>query len=142
MRNTHNRGYPEEAALAAMLVLASTAAQARHHHYRHHHHYAHHWAYHGLSGACRRAAAMGGPCGCMAAEILFGRPDRNLWTVSAWMRFPRSAPGPGKAAVWPHRHVEAIVANNGNGTLTTNGPYGIRTVRLASVVVVDPHADR
>lgn len=139
------------ALIALMLAVGSSAAQARHrHHGRHHtrhHHYAHHWAYHGLSGACRQAAAMGGPCGCVAEELIFGRSDhvlggRNLWLAQAWLGFPRSAPGPGKAAVWPHRHVEAVVRTNGDGTITTNGPYGMRRVRLASVVIVNPHGSK
>jgi hypothetical protein len=83
---------------------------------------------------------MGGPCGCVASEKLFGHSVRELWLARNWLQFPRASPGPGTAAVWPgRRHVEAVVASNGDGTVTTDGPYGTRRVSLRSVVIVDPH---
>jgi hypothetical protein len=97
-----------------------------------------------LPGPCYLARRQGGPCGCVAEGIIFGRYDHvlngmNLWLANAWLGFPRATPGPGTAAVWPGRHVEAVVANNGDGTVTTSGPYGQRRVRISSVVFVDPH---
>ena len=98
----------------------------------------------GLSQACRQAASMGGPCGCVAAEKLLGTSAHvvngvNVWLANGWLAFPRTSPAPGTAAVWPGRHVEAVVAVNGDGTVTTDGPYGTRRVRIGSVVFVDPH---
>ena len=92
-----------------------------------------------LSPACRQAAAMGGPCGCVAAEHIFGTGSkRDLWAVSNWYKFPRSAPGPGTVALWGHRHVEAVVSANGDGTVTTTGPYGVRRVKAAGLNFVRP----
>ena len=62
----------------------------------------------------------------------------NLWMARAWLAFPRAAPAPGTAAVWGTHHVEVVVAVNGN-TVTTDGPYGRRTVSIAAVRIVDPH---
>jgi hypothetical protein len=92
-----------------------------------------------LSALCRQAASLGGPCGCVASEQLFGHSDRGLWAVSSWLaKFPRTSPAPGTAAVWPGRHVEAVVGVNGDGTVTTNGPYGVRRVSQRGLVFVDP----
>ena len=126
-------------------------------HYTRHHAYAHqrsrqsryrHRQYqtarHGLPGPCYLAARQGGPCGCVAQGHIFGRFDRllngmNLWLARTWLGFPRTSPAPGMAAVWGIHHVEAIVATNGDGTITTSGPYGQRRVRTVSVTIVDPH---
>jgi len=126
--------------VAALLVLTGFAATAQAGHHRHH--------YYGgegssLSQACRSAAAQGGPCGCMAEERIFGTSAHvlnglNLWMARTWLAFPRATPTPGMAAVWGTHHVEAVVAASGN-TVTTEGPYGRRTVSLAAVKIVDPH---
>ncbi len=97
-----------------------------------------------LPGPCYLARRQGGPCGCVAEGIIFRRYDHvlngvNLWLADAWLGFPQAAPAAGTAAVWPGRHVEAVVANNGDGTVTTLGPRGHRRVRISSVVIVDPH---
>ena len=99
------------------------------------------WA--GLSPSCRQAASQGGPCGCVAAEKLLGTSAHvvngvNVWLANGWLAFPRMSPAPGTAAVWPGRHVEAVVAVNGDGTVTTDGPYGMRRVRTAGLIFVDP----
>jgi hypothetical protein len=159
-------------AIFTLAVLATPSqARHRHHHYYSGHygrylaqHYRNHerrryaWrhrhrhydntppvAHRGLSRPCQIARSMGGPCGCVAEEIIFGRSDHvlngfNLWLANEWLRFPRALPRAGTAAVWPGRHVEAVVAVNGNGSVTTNGPYGLRRVSLSRVVIVDPRA--
>jgi hypothetical protein len=38
-------------------------------------------------------------CACGAAVEIFGRPIRSLWPSTAWLRFPRSAPGYNTVAV-------------------------------------------
>ena len=37
-------------------------------------------------------------CGCGAAIRVFGSPRRDLWLAANWLRFPRAAPAPGRAA--------------------------------------------
>lgn len=94
----------------------------------------------GLSAACRQAAAMGGPCGCYAQEILFGTSNHtSLWLANSWLRFPRATPAPGMAAVWPGRHVAVIIASNGNGTVTVNDSWNhAHVVSTRGLVIVDP----
>jgi len=46
-------------------------------------------------GGCPRRAF----CGCGASVDLFGRPVRELFLSSSWLRFPRSEPGYNKVAV-------------------------------------------
>jgi hypothetical protein len=118
-------------AAAIFCVLFSIApAQARPH-------YGH---YTGLSSPCQQARALGGPCGCVASEHVFGHSVRGLWSVSAWYQFPRVAPAAGTVAIWRGRHVEAVVSVDGN-VATTNGPYGVRHIDLAHshLTFVDPH---
>ncbi len=103
-----------------------------------------HRSYSGLPGPCYVARRQGGPCGCVAMGHIFGRYDHvlngmNLWLARTWLGFPRTSPAPGMAAVWGAHHVEAIVATNGDGTITTSGPYGNRRVRIGSVTIVNPH---
>lgn len=40
-------------------------------------------------------------CACGASVKVFGKSVRALWPSSAWLRFPRSAPGHMKVAVRP-----------------------------------------
>lgn len=102
-----------------------------------------HAAHVALSAPCRIARALGGPCGCVASERVFGHSVRALWSVSAWVHdFPRVAPAPGMAAIWPERHVEIVETVNRDRTVTTSGPYGIRRVRIAGLIFVDPHRSR
>ena len=102
-------------------------------------------AFAGLSGACRSAAAQGGPCGCFAQEQLLGTSARlwrghNLWLAQTWAEvFPRAAPGPGTAAVWPHRHVAAVVSGPHNGMVTVHDSWGTHDVRIAGLIFVRPN---
>jgi hypothetical protein len=92
-----------------------------------------------LSSECRTAAALGGPCGCFASEQLFGHSVRDLWRADAWLRFPRTSPGPGTAAVWPGRHVALVEAVNGDGTVTVRDSWNAHhVVRTAGLVFVAP----
>lgn len=98
----------------------------------------------GLSAACRSAAAQGGPCGCFAQEQLLGTSARtvnghNLWLADTWAQvFPRTAPGPGTAAVWPHRHVAAVVSEPHGGRITVRDSWGTHDVRMAGLIFVRP----
>jgi len=126
------------AALALTLAASAlTPAQARHR--------AHHWNwpratgqhYANLSGECRRAAALGGPCGCFASEYFFGRSIRSLWPHFAWLKFPRTSPHAGAAAI-SHRHVVPVLAAHGDGTITVHDSWGDHRVRAAGLVFVEP----
>src|ERR1700726_4285609 len=46
---------------------------------------------HSLGGNCAQAAALGGPCGCIAMQHA-GLSDRKFWTVRSWFAFPRTEP--------------------------------------------------
>lgn len=102
-------------------------------------------AFAGLSSACRSAAAQGGPCGCFAQEQLLGTSARtvnghNLWLADTWAQvFPRAEPGPGTAAVWPHRHVAAVVGSPHNGMIAVHDSWGTHEVRMAGLIFVRPH---
>jgi hypothetical protein len=91
-----------------------------------------------LSTACQIARALGGPCGCFASEYFFGRSVRTLWLANAWLAFPHVAPAAGTAAVWPNRHVAAVIAVNGDGTVTVRDSWAVHRVRVAGLVFVDP----
>ena len=93
---------------------------------------------HRLSGECRIASSLGGPCGCYASEAVFGHSVRNLWRANAWLKFPRTSPHAGAVAVWPGRHVAPVVANNGDGTITVADSWATHRVRVAGLVFVDP----
>lgn len=86
---------------------------------------------------------MGGPCGCWAAYTLLGKLDHvwrgiNLWLADDWLKFPRTAPAPGTAAVWPHRHVAPVVAVNHDGTVTVKDSWAVHKVRMAGLIFVSP----
>ena len=134
--------------VAFAIVLAAGPAEARHHH----HHYASsritaHRGW-GLPGPCYLAARQGGPCGCVAEGKIFGRHDHvlngwNPWRAIEWILFPTATAAPGMAAVWRNgHHVEAVVSGVHGGNVTTEGPYGLRQVRLSAVVIVNPHGER
>jgi hypothetical protein len=93
-----------------------------------------------LSSACRIARALGGPCGCFTSEYFFGHSVRELWLADAWLKFPRTSPHSGAAAVWPHRHVAPVIAVNGDGTVTVRDFWAVHRVRVAGLVFVDPRA--
>jgi hypothetical protein len=92
-----------------------------------------------LSSECWRARSLGGPCGCVASEHIFGHSVRDLWKASSWYRFPRTSPHPGAVAIWGARHVEAVVAVSAS-TVTTDGPYGLRQTPIGRLVFVDPRS--
>ena len=93
----------------------------------------------GYAGDCALAARLGGPCGCFAAQVFGLQADRALWRVAEWLRFPRAEPAPGTAAVWPGRHVAAVIAVHGDGTVTVNDSWNhAHRVRMAGLVFVRP----
>lgn len=73
---------------AALAILLSSPAEARRHYYS--------------SGSIVSHPA-GCPgrqfCGCGASVRVFGRPVRELFLSSNWLRFPRTAPHAGAVAV-------------------------------------------
>jgi hypothetical protein len=131
------------------------------HRYAHKHH---RWSHHlrprhlyrsvhlHLPGPCRVAASMGGPCGCWAAHVLLDRLDHvwrgvNLWLADDWLKFPRTAPAPGTAVVWPHRHVAPVIAVHNDRTgkpvaVTVRVSWAVHRVSLAGLVVVQPPVRR
>jgi hypothetical protein len=84
-------------------------------------------------------------CGCGAAREL-GLSDQSLWAVKTWYKFPRAAAAPGMALLWGERHVAAIRAVHGDGTVTVydansgGGLTRVHRISLNGLVVVDPHA--
>ena len=82
-------------------------------------------------------------CGCGLARHL-GLTDRSLWLASSWLRFPRTAPAPGRVAVWPGRHVALIEQVGPDGTAYLrdwNSGGGLTRLHWRSIrgtVVVDP----
>ena len=84
-------------------------------------------------------------CGCGASVEAFGHPVRGLYLANAWLRFPRAAPAPGMAVVWPGRHVAIIRQNTRPGFAVLydansgGGLTRVHEVRSAGLVVVDPH---
>jgi len=74
---------------------------------------------------------------------MFGRPIRELWLAANWFRFPRSAPGPGTAAVRQH-HVMVIREYLGGGrALVYDANSGhhltrVHVVSLAGYTIVKP----
>lgn len=86
--------------------------------------------------ACARYGNL--QCGCTASMIAFGRVLPGLPLVSEWLRFPRTSPHVGAAAIWPGRHVEIVEAANGDGTVDTKGSVGWRHVSAARLIFVEP----
>jgi Ni/Co efflux regulator RcnB len=127
---------------------------ARHFRHHHRHHYVQHYRRHrdavhvggGDKPSCFwEARRQGGPCGCWAAWNLLGRVEHvwhgvNLWLANDWLKFPRSEPAPGTAAVWPHRHVAPVVAVNHDGTVTVKDSWKTHKVRTAGLIFVQPPA--
>jgi hypothetical protein len=131
---------------------APASAAPRHNGYRHAHHLRHHrhsvrairhrhWFAGGaLSGPCRIAQSLGGPCGCFASELLFGHSVSGLWPVSSWLRFPRTTPHRGAAAIWPGRHVAVVIAANGDGTVIVHDSWATHRVSIRGLIFVEPNA--
>jgi hypothetical protein len=87
-------------------------------------------------------------CGCGASVHVFGHPVRSLYLVRNWYQFPRTAPAQGMAVLFGSRHVAIIEQYHGDGTATLYDPNSgggltrIRRVKIANLVVVDPHGQR
>jgi hypothetical protein len=77
-------------------------------------------------GGCPRRAF----CGCGASVHLFGRPIRELFLSSNWLRFPRSEPGTNKVAV-RRGHVFVLKQHiSGSTWLVYDANSGGRATRL------------
>ena len=82
-------------------------------------------------------------CGCGAAVRVFGAPVRSLWLATAWFRFPRAAPAPGRVAVRRH-HVMVLEADLGGGVwqvYDANGGRGgtyVHPRSIAGYTIVNP----
>jgi hypothetical protein len=143
-------------ALSFILAVPLKAEASHRRHYLTHHfgrhlamrhfHHAHrryvHVARRYYGGDCARAAALGGPCGCVAMGIV-GLTDRKFWLARNWLLFPRTEPHVGAAAVWrTHSHVEIVAAVNHDGTVTTRGSVGHSHVPVGVLTFVEPHRHR
>ena len=124
-------------ALVALSISSQAEARGHHRHHRYHNYAGTVTAR--LSQPCQTARSLGGPCGCITSERVFGHSVRGLWTARSWHQFPRTSPHPGAVAIWhSEHHVEVVVAVNGDGSVTTSGSRGARRVSLGSVTFVDP----
>jgi len=96
-----------------------------------------------LPEPCRRAASLGGPCGCWASIHFFGHSVRELWPVSQWLaRYARTSPRANVAMIWPGRHVAPTIGNPHNGRIMVADSWGTHEVPIAGKIFVDPHAAR
>jgi hypothetical protein len=92
-----------------------------------------------VGGECWTAARMGGPCGCEASKLVYGRSVRELWLVANWRQFPRTSPHVGAAALWGgNHHVEIVIAVHGDGTVSTAGSVGFFHVAANRLTFVEP----
>lgn len=98
-----------------LFLALGTAAEARTHHHGGYHH-AHVARHHVVRNHMRHRLAVpergvrtvtlphphGCPgtefCGCGVAVRVFGRPVRDLWLASNWLKFPAARPAPGMVA--------------------------------------------
>lgn len=86
-------------------------------------------------------------CGCGVSVKVFGKPVRNLFLASNWLKFPRATPSAGMVAA-RKGHVFYILDYLGGGNALAYDPNsGGRKTRihvrsLAGYRVVDPHARR
>ena len=86
--------------------------------------------------ACARYGRL--QCGCTASIIAFGQIIDGLPAVSQWLaRFAKTSPHVGAAAVWPGRHVEIVIAVNGDGTVDTRGSVGWQHVADSRLIFLD-----
>ena len=142
------------AALAAAIAFMPTASEARHKTRHYKHHYRHERIYRvpvNTFLADKRGEVVSHPpgcpsrafCGCGVALKVFGSHRRDLWLARAWYRFPRSQPGPGAVAVWPH-HVVYILESLGNSIARVYDPNSgghktrIHVRSLARATIVNP----
>jgi hypothetical protein len=133
----------------AFLLVFSVQAQAHPHHSHHHRYYQSMPLFDGDTQTAERVVGsrpIGCPhafCGCEAALFRFGRIIPPLNLAANWRRFPRSAPGPGMAAVRSghvmilQQHVAGDVwyvhDGNSDGHVTREHPRSI-----AGYTIVDP----
>ena len=106
--------------------------------------------FHGGSlGECAQAARQGGPCGCVAARhfglprmLKVGNATFNLWLADQWLAaFARVSQAPGTAAVWPHRHVAAVVDTAADKVLVADS-WATHWVNKRGLIFVMPGAAR
>lgn len=104
-------------------------------------HHRHMALYSPVAGNCAHAAALGGPCGCIAMKHAGINPNKvRYWLVANWRAdFPHTTCHPGAAALWGNRHVEIVTECEG-GKAITNGPYGIRTTPITRLSFVQPQS--
>ena len=82
-------------------------------------------------------------CGCGAAVRVFGAPIRSLWLAANWLKFPRTAPGPGMVAA-RRGHVFVLERHISGATwLAYDANSGRRQTRIharsiAGYVIVNP----
>lgn len=86
-------------------------------------------------------------CGCGASVERFGRSIRSLWLARNWLRFPRSEPAPGRAAVRRDGHHVVILREHVRGQVwivydANSGRHRTRVHprSIAGFVIVDPSA--
>jgi hypothetical protein len=85
-------------------------------------------------------------CGCGVSVRVFGHPVRELFPVTAWYRFPRTAAKSGAVVIFGRYHVAYIETAYGDGTALLYDPNsGGSATRLhrrsiAGLAVVDPQA--
>lgn len=97
---------------------------------------------------CAQAIMIGKGCGCRAAAF-FGIPlDRlgiyrgmNLKRADEWAGFLQVAPAPHTAAIWPGRHVAAVIAVD-YVKRTFDTADGMRSIPIAGHRFVDPRQPR
>lgn len=125
------------AALCAVSILVTSVPALAHH--RHHRTYRH-W-----NGAapCRIAARMGGPCGCYASTLIFGRSIRGLWLAWNWaVKFPHTSPHEGAAAVRRHHVVIMGKVDLANHRFLARDSWGTHWRSLSGWIFVDPIGPR
>jgi hypothetical protein len=82
-------------------------------------------------------------CGCEASRYVFGKARPELYLASNWMKFPRSKPAPGMAAVRDH-HVMVLMSHaGGNDWMVHDGNAGLGKTRehvmsINGYVIVNP----
>lgn len=108
-------------------------AQTKHHRYK--------AVYSPVAGNCARAAALGGPCGCIAMKHAGIDPNKvRYWLVANWRAdFFHTTCHAGAAALWGNRHVE-IVTECKEGNAITIGPYGVRATPIGRLSFVQPQS--
>lgn len=88
-------------------------------------------------------------CGCSASLFIFGRHIPELDAARNWLRFPRTEPAPGMAAVAPSRHHVLVLERHVRGPywVVHDGNSGHHLTRehvrsIAGFTVVNPRGHR